>query len=57
MRPRTVPEVSTVSLKVSAPSVGNVRFEIPPIEMPALLGKPGNVTSASAPTTMRFGSM
>ena len=57
MRPRTVPDVRTVSLNVSAPSVGEVRFEMPPMEMPALLGKPGKVTSASAPTTMRFGSM
>jgi hypothetical protein len=32
--PRTVPEESTVSLKLTGPSVGDVKLEVPPMEMP-----------------------
>ena len=51
-----MPEASTVSLRVSAPSVGEVRFDAPPMEMPARFGKLGNEASTSAPTTKRFAS-
>jgi hypothetical protein len=36
MRPRTAPDVSTVSPNIAAPSVGDVRCDVPPVEMPAL---------------------
>src|SRR6516225_9727603 len=57
MRPRNVPEDSTVSLKVSPPNVGDTKFETPPIVRPAGSGKTGNEPSASIPSTKRFGSI
>ena len=57
MRPRTLPKEITFSLKVSAPSEGEDKVEVPPMEIPARLGELGNDTSVSAPMTNRFGSM
>jgi hypothetical protein len=57
MRPRTLPKATTFSLKVSVPSEGEDKVEVPPIEIPARLGKLGKDISVSAPTTKRFGSM
>jgi hypothetical protein len=63
MRPRTVPDASMVSAKLTAPSAGDVKLELPPIETPkgftplGKVGHAGNVASTSAPSTTRFASM
>ena len=56
-RPRTVPNVSTVSLKVCEPSDAELNNDMPPMEMPYWFRKLGADASTMTPKTRRFANM